>query len=156
MALSFTIAADFRQRSHSQVRAPRDSWPHFTVTDSRLPNLECQVPVFISRRKRVTQLYPRHRVPFTLSPTSDLNAILFSCIAYPYPKKRFSVTQRRDGFQERVHHSARWWLARIHLHGKAFADSFPSNGSTCTYLHWTARRCIPGHVTTTVRTSAPT
>jgi hypothetical protein len=25
------------QRSHSQVRVPRDSWPHFTVSDLRLP-----------------------------------------------------------------------------------------------------------------------
>jgi hypothetical protein len=27
----------FRQRSHSQVRLPRDSWPQFTVSNSRLP-----------------------------------------------------------------------------------------------------------------------
>jgi hypothetical protein len=25
------------QRSHSRVRVPRDSWPYFTVSDSRLP-----------------------------------------------------------------------------------------------------------------------
>jgi hypothetical protein len=37
MGLSFTIAAGPRQRSHSHVRVPRDSWPHFTVPDSRLP-----------------------------------------------------------------------------------------------------------------------
>jgi hypothetical protein len=35
MGLSFTIAAGPRQRSHSQVRVPRDSWPHFTVSYSR-------------------------------------------------------------------------------------------------------------------------
>jgi hypothetical protein len=33
----FTIAAGPRQRIHSQVRIPRDSLPHFTVSDSRLP-----------------------------------------------------------------------------------------------------------------------
>jgi hypothetical protein len=33
----FTIAAGSRQRSHSQVRVPRDSRPYFTVSDSRLP-----------------------------------------------------------------------------------------------------------------------
>jgi hypothetical protein len=60
MGLSFTIAAGPRQRSHSQVRIPRDSWPHFTVSDSRLPpNLEGQVPVFISLKNRVAQLYPQ-------------------------------------------------------------------------------------------------
>jgi hypothetical protein len=37
MRLSFTIAAGPRQRSHSRFRVPRDSWPHFTVSDSRLP-----------------------------------------------------------------------------------------------------------------------
>jgi hypothetical protein len=37
MGLSFTIAAGPRQRIHSQVRFPQDSQPHYTVTDSRLP-----------------------------------------------------------------------------------------------------------------------
>jgi hypothetical protein len=37
MDLSFAIAAGPRQRSFSQVRVPRDSWPHITVSDSRLP-----------------------------------------------------------------------------------------------------------------------
>jgi hypothetical protein len=37
MGLSFTIAVGLRQRIHSEVRVPQDSWPHFTVSDSRLP-----------------------------------------------------------------------------------------------------------------------
>jgi hypothetical protein len=36
MDLSFTISAGPRQRSHFQVRVPRDLWPHFTVSDSKL------------------------------------------------------------------------------------------------------------------------
>jgi hypothetical protein len=35
--LSFTMAAEPRQRSHSRVRVPWDSWPYFTASDSRLP-----------------------------------------------------------------------------------------------------------------------
>jgi hypothetical protein len=35
MGMSFTIATGPRQRSHSRVRVPRDSWPYFTVSDSR-------------------------------------------------------------------------------------------------------------------------
>jgi hypothetical protein len=35
--LSFTIIAGPRQRSHSRIRVPWDSRPHFTVSDSRLP-----------------------------------------------------------------------------------------------------------------------
>jgi hypothetical protein len=34
--LSFRITAGPRQRTHSRVRVPRDSWPYFTVSDSRL------------------------------------------------------------------------------------------------------------------------
>jgi hypothetical protein len=33
----FKIIAGPRQRSHSCVRVSRDSWPYFTVSDSRLP-----------------------------------------------------------------------------------------------------------------------
>jgi hypothetical protein len=36
--LSFTIAAGARQRNHSRVGVPRDSWPYFTVSDLRLPS----------------------------------------------------------------------------------------------------------------------
>jgi hypothetical protein len=36
MGLSFTIAAGLHQRSHSQVRLQRDSWPHFTVSNLSL------------------------------------------------------------------------------------------------------------------------
>jgi hypothetical protein len=44
MGPSFTLAAGPRQRSHSQVPVPRDSWPYFTVPDSRLPQLGGSVP----------------------------------------------------------------------------------------------------------------
>jgi hypothetical protein len=37
MGLSLTSAAGPRQRSNFQVRFPWNSWPHFTHSDSRLP-----------------------------------------------------------------------------------------------------------------------
>jgi hypothetical protein len=40
MSLSFTIADDLRQRSHSQVRVQRESWPYFTVPIRGSPNLQ--------------------------------------------------------------------------------------------------------------------
>jgi hypothetical protein len=59
MSLSFTIAAGSRQRSYSRVQVPRNSW-HILLSQSRdSPNLEGQVPVFISPRNRVAQLYPQ-------------------------------------------------------------------------------------------------
>jgi hypothetical protein len=42
--LLFTFTAGPRQRSHFRVTVPRGSRPQFTVSDSRLPNLEGQVP----------------------------------------------------------------------------------------------------------------
>jgi hypothetical protein len=35
--VSFTITAGLGQRSHSQVRVPRDSRPHFSLSDPRHP-----------------------------------------------------------------------------------------------------------------------
>jgi hypothetical protein len=53
--LSFTVAAGARQRSHSWVT--RD---HNLLSQIRnSPNLEGQVPIFISPRNRVAQLYPQ-------------------------------------------------------------------------------------------------
>jgi hypothetical protein len=63
--LSITIAADPRQLSHSRVRVPQDSWPYFTLS-----NLLGQVPVFISPRKKVAQLCPRHWIPLSSHPTT--------------------------------------------------------------------------------------
>jgi hypothetical protein len=57
--LSFKIAGP-RQRSHSRVGVPHVSWPYFTVSDSRFPNLEGQIPVFISPRNRVATYTPGH------------------------------------------------------------------------------------------------
>jgi hypothetical protein len=59
MGLSFTIAAGPRQRIHSQVRVPRDSWPYLTVSDSRLRQHGVQSPCIYEyiAWNRVAQLY---------------------------------------------------------------------------------------------------
>jgi hypothetical protein len=56
MGLSFTNAAGPRQRSHSRVQVPgsHDQILLSQIRDS--PNMEGQVPVFISPRNRVAQL----------------------------------------------------------------------------------------------------
>jgi hypothetical protein len=51
-----------RQHRHSRVWIPRDSWPYFTVSDSRFPNLECQVPVLYPPGTDWTSYTPRHWV----------------------------------------------------------------------------------------------
>jgi hypothetical protein len=58
MGLSFTIVAGPRQRIYSQVES-RGIHDHILLSQIRgSPNLEVQVPVFISPRNRVAQLYP--------------------------------------------------------------------------------------------------
>jgi hypothetical protein len=66
VGLSFTIVAGPRQRSHSQVRVSRDSWPYFTNSDLRLlqpggpgpPGTGC--PSYT----------PRYRLPFPSPPAT--------------------------------------------------------------------------------------
>jgi hypothetical protein len=57
MDLSFTIAAGPRQCNHSRVLVP-GAHNHILLSHIRdFPNLEGEVPVFISSRNRVAQLY---------------------------------------------------------------------------------------------------
>jgi hypothetical protein len=71
--LSFIIAACPRQRSHSRVPVPRDSWPYFTISDrfeTSPTNLDGQVPMFICPKNRSAQLYPQALDPFSSLPTT--------------------------------------------------------------------------------------
>jgi hypothetical protein len=59
MGLSLTIDAGPRQRSYSGFRV-RGTHDHILLCQIRdFPNLEGQVPVFISPRNRVAHLYPQ-------------------------------------------------------------------------------------------------
>jgi hypothetical protein len=58
MSLSFTIAAGPHKRSHSRVRVPLDSYHILLSQIGDSPHLEDQVPLFISPRYRLVQLYP--------------------------------------------------------------------------------------------------
>jgi hypothetical protein len=70
MDLSFAIAAGPSQRSHSHVRVPRDSWPHFTVSDSRLPQPGGLGPrIYIPTETGWPGYTPRHWVLLSSPPT---------------------------------------------------------------------------------------
>jgi hypothetical protein len=72
--LPFTITAGSRQRSHSLVIVQRDSWPYFTVSDSRLPQTGGPGPhIYIPQEQGVPVLPPGTGLltdysPFKLSP----------------------------------------------------------------------------------------
>jgi hypothetical protein len=78
MCLSFIIAAGPRQRSNSQVRT-HDNILLSQIQDS--PNLEDQVPVFMSLRNSVARLYPQA--------LGFLNSILFSNMEYTSASQPF-------------------------------------------------------------------
>jgi hypothetical protein len=65
MGLSFTIAAGPRQHSHSQVRVLLDLRPHFTVSDSRLPQPVGPVPrIYIRQEQGGPVIPPGTGLPF--------------------------------------------------------------------------------------------
>jgi hypothetical protein len=105
--LLFIIAAGPRQRSHSQVRVPRDSLPHFTVSDSRLPQSGGSDPrIYIPQEQGGPVIPPRHWVPFLSSPTSHRTTMevleptstgIQSC--FVYIEKRSSVRNMRTRYE---------------------------------------------------------
>jgi hypothetical protein len=70
MGLSYTIAARPRQRSHSQVWVLPDLWPHFMVSDSRLPQPGGPGSrIYIAQKQGWPGYTPRHWIPFSSLPT---------------------------------------------------------------------------------------
>jgi hypothetical protein len=67
MGLSFTIAAGPRQRSHSHVHVCGTHDQSLLSHIQDFPNLEGQIPVFISPRNSVAQLYPQALGSFSVA-----------------------------------------------------------------------------------------
>jgi hypothetical protein len=73
MRLSFTIAAGPRQRSHSRLRVPRDSWPYLLsqIRDSLHPTRRARSPYLLYQRGTGWPCYaPRHCVTFSSPATA--------------------------------------------------------------------------------------
>jgi hypothetical protein len=69
--LLFTIAAGPRQRSHSQIRLPQDSWPRFYCLKFETPpTWRARSPYLYHPGTRWPNYNPRHWVPFTSPPTT--------------------------------------------------------------------------------------
>jgi hypothetical protein len=61
--LSFTIPSGPRQRSHSRASVPRDSWPYFTLSDSRLSQLGGSGPRYITQEQGGPVILPGTGIP---------------------------------------------------------------------------------------------
>jgi hypothetical protein len=77
MGLYFTriIASVPCQSSHSRVQVPQNSGPYITVSFETPSNLQGRLPVFISPRNRVAQLYPGNCIPFSSLLTTRGDAV---------------------------------------------------------------------------------
>jgi hypothetical protein len=138
MGLSFTIAAGPRQRSNSQARVPRDSWPHITVSDARLPQLGRPDPrIYISIRNRVAQLYPRYWVPFSSPPTTrraTFHTERIENTAFNNNPIVVDVCIQIHCLEAGCVNSLFYCCVRVHFHGHVFIQPLPSNESLL-WLH---------------------
>jgi hypothetical protein len=114
MGLSFTIAADPRQLSHSRVQVPRDSWPILLSQTRDFPNLKGQVPVFIFPQNMVAQLYPRHWLFFSPPPTI-CRATVEAFEPASTRSRQHNHSWFRFIFLKRTEKRYNWIQARIHL-----------------------------------------
>jgi hypothetical protein len=90
VVLSFTTAGGPRQRSHSRVRFPRDSWPYFTVSDLRPPKPGWSGPrIFIPQEQSGLVIPPGTGFPLVASYDSQgygggirtvRTRLLFTCL----------------------------------------------------------------------------
>jgi hypothetical protein len=65
MGLTFTISDGSLQRSHSWVRVPRDPYPNFTVSHSKLPQPGRPVPpIYIPQEQGAPVIPPCTGFPF--------------------------------------------------------------------------------------------
>jgi hypothetical protein len=102
---SFTIAAGPRQCSHSQVRFLRDSWPHFTVSGSRLPHPKRSRSPYLYSPGTGWPIYtPRHWVPFS-SPPRTRRCTVYT-VRSPSLCSLGSEQHRKHRFQKFLH--CRW------------------------------------------------
>jgi hypothetical protein len=69
--LLFTNAADSRQRSHSHVRVQRDSSPHFTTSDSSLPQTGGPGPRIYIHQEQYGSVVPQKLGSFSSLPTTS-------------------------------------------------------------------------------------
>jgi hypothetical protein len=100
--LSFTTATGRRQHSHSRVRVLRDTWPYFTVSDSRFPQPGGPGPrIYIPQEQSGSILPPGTGFPFrwllrcysyiALGWTSRKHCFrqfLYCCVTCSLPQKR--------------------------------------------------------------------
>jgi hypothetical protein len=126
MGLLFTTAAGPRQHSYFQVRVPRDSWPHFTVSDSRLPQTwRARFPSLYPPGTGWPSYAPRRWVPFSSPPTTRWATVevfdhastreFAACLRQPWIYTAFALAsvpwldEHRSGILANRERPCDWW-----------------------------------------------
>jgi hypothetical protein len=111
------------------LRVPRDSWPYFTVSNSRFPQRGKPGPRIISPKNRVARLYPRHWVPFSLHLTTRRATVELFDSATILASIVLLITllhgpRRKYRFQQYL-----YCCMRIRCRRNLFTEPLPRNGS---------------------------
>jgi hypothetical protein len=132
MDLSFTIAAGPRQRSHSQVRVPRDSRPHFVVSDSRVPQPGGSGPcIYIPQEQGDPVIPPGTRFLFR-----RLLRLAVLRWRYPTPPPQLDIPIQTLHEPNRKHRLQKFFYSFVCIiaavtwfvcSGNLFTEPFPSN-----------------------------
>jgi hypothetical protein len=149
--LSYTIAASPRQRSHSWVRVPQDSWPHFTVSDSKLPQPGGPGPcIYIPHEQGGPVILPGTGFPFLSllrlaglrwrysAPPPHGNIYLLPSLDLRYIAS--GRMQQKTPFPSLSHLN---YCLLIHYREKVFTETLPSNER----LFWLHYSGFGSHVT---------
>jgi hypothetical protein len=126
MGLSFKIAAGPRQRSHSRVRVPRDSWPH-----SRPPNWRARSPYLYPRGTGWPSYTPRHWVPFSSPPTTRRATVE---VLDPH---------LHTGLLSQLARVPRCMVSGWTQQGTPYPSLWPNNTSIVAYVFVAAGTCLP-------------
>jgi hypothetical protein len=143
MGLSFTIAAGPRQRRHSQVRVLRDSWPHFTVSVSRLPQPGGSGPrIYIPQEQGGPVIPPVTGFPFR-------RILRHAGLRWRYsnpPPRWISLNSRASCLQDNSSVRTTEKTQPLYCWGGVFTASVHSKNCSAYHIENTALQCLPAFV----------
>jgi hypothetical protein len=115
--LPFTIAAGPRQRSHSSVWVPRDSWPYFTVSDLRLPQP--------GRSRSLLPATSRHIHTWHRAPLGPMAIYLFNVKTFVFFFFRWSSSLIKEGlFFFYIYRLFTYTVLHLRLYSFFFSQGF--------------------------------
>jgi hypothetical protein len=138
--LFLTASVGLLQRSHSWVRIPGDSWPYFTLSDSKFPQpVRPGSRIFVPQEQCGPDMSHRHWVPVSRPPTARRATVVFFKSAttwalnwFPTQNLLFTYPRRwshRDRHLQQFHYVLLLRFLSDDSGINAISPSLPSSGS---------------------------